>query len=229
MKNLLITVLAIFISISTAFAQDASNCEQTCMVERTIYEGAILGVKFGCQCGEKKKAGVKIAEIVPETAASNSILRENDIINSVNDKQIKRRAQIIEILSKMKPFESVKFTFTRDGMVNNVDIILGARTSRTVLEEVCCDLAGDLLSDDNVSVFPNPAVKEINVAFKKAIEGSYNFEIFNTNGVRLYQTSQVLHKGEFSKQINVEDFDKGVYVIKVSQGDKTYSSLFAVK
>ncbi len=229
MKNLTIALLAIFMTTSVAFAQQDENCQKTCMVERTIYEGALLGVKFGCQCGEKHKAGAKITEIIPETAAANSILRVNDIITSINDKRTKRRAQVIDLLSKMEPFEVVKFTFVRDGIVNNADITIGARTTRIVKEEVCCDLAEDLLNDKNVSVYPNPAVKDINIAFKKIEEGAYNFEIYNTNGVRLYQNEQVLQNGELSKQINVEDLDKGVYVVKVSRGDKTYSSLFAIK
>lgn len=144
MKNITLSLLAVFVTTCYTFSQNDYNCVKTCMIEKTIHEGAILGVKFGCQCGTKNKAGVLIEEIVNDTAAAKSILQVNDVILSVNDKRTKRRARIIDILNRMKPFQNVKLEFLRDGVIKNVDVILGARITRIIQEEVCCDLAENL-------------------------------------------------------------------------------------
>ena len=229
MKNLTLTLLAVFMTTCFTFSQNDINCKKTCMVEKTIHEGALLGVKFGCQCGEKKKKGVLIQEIVDGSAADKSILQAGDVILSVDGKKTKRRDNIIQAINKMDPFQKATFEYSRDGFVNSVDVILGARTTRIELVEVCCDVKEDLFSSENITVYPNPAVNEINVSFTKIEAGTYNFEIYNTNGVRLFDDSQTLKKGEFSKKIDIERLDKGVYVIKVTRNSKTFSSLFAIK
>jgi photosystem II stability/assembly factor-like uncharacterized protein len=74
---------------------------------------------------------------------------------------------------------------------------------------------GDELVEDQVSVFPNPAISELNITSDKEI--SY-ISIFSMDGRIVYDKMK-----EVSFMVPVENFEKGVYTIHIDFEDGTTS------
>lgn len=68
-----------------------------------------------------------------------------------------------------------------------------------------CDISVDELQTSNVSVFPNPAVNELNIFGVNALQ----YEILNTQG------KQVLSSNETTQSIDVSSIPEGIYVLKI--------------
>lgn len=69
---------------------------------------------------------------------------------------------------------------------------------------------------NNLTIFPNPAKDKVNINF--AIEGTQNIkiELLSLTGNTLF--SEVLNnfKGEYAKTLNVSDFAKGIYFLRIT-------------
>ncbi len=86
----------------------------------------------------------------------------------------------------------------------------------------CYDTGGNFITslndifieDNSITLYPNPACKEVNISSENIIN---SIEIFNSLGQKLYQTN-VKAKG---KTLDINSLSKGVYIIGVST-DKGY-------
>ena len=61
------------------------------------------------------------------------------------------------------------------------------------------------------------------------LQGEYNFAIYMTNGVLVKQYNKHFAKGDLNEVLNVDKLEDGVYVLKISKDNTTYSNLFVVK
>lgn len=231
MKRGLPLVFALLSFISILNAQTNKDCKNTCTIDKTVYETAFLGVQFGSPCDKESKTdkGVVILKVVDNTAAAENNLQPYDLVLAINDLEVNRRGDAIKAIAAYKPFDTVRFTIYSNGKTVFKTITLGAKTTKVVQVEICCDQATSSLSKDNISLFPNPAVSKLNVAFKTVIQGEYNFAIYMTNGVLVKEYKTNFIKGELNKEINVDKLEDGVYVLKISKDNTTYSNLFVVK
>jgi len=223
MKNKLLFLLGLFLSATPILAQTNLDCQKTCIVEKTEYQGALLGVQLKVNCGDQ---GAYIGNVVPNTAADKSVLEVNDLLLSVDDIEIKFPKHFIDIIGKYKPFQEINLVYERNAKVYTTQVVLDAKTSKIIKEEVCCDVFN---LEENIVVYPNPAVKNLNIAFKKSMQESYTFEIFNLNGVRFFSEENTKLNNNLTKAISVENLEDGVYVLKIKQGSNTHSSMFVVK
>ncbi|MBC7850603.1 MAG: T9SS type A sorting domain-containing protein [Chitinophagaceae bacterium] len=62
-----------------------------------------------------------------------------------------------------------------------------------------------------IKFYPNPAVSFINFEFQKAYDKSYNFQIFNFLGKKVFEVNNVTPK----TVVSVADFFRGVYIFQL--------------
>ncbi|MDO6595462.1 T9SS type A sorting domain-containing protein [Oceanihabitans sp. 2_MG-2023] len=226
MKNSLLFLFGFFFCVTPIFSQSEKDCKKTCTIDKVVYEKAYLGVQFGGPCGRETEKGVIILNVLENTAADVNKLLIEDVVLSINNIEVNKMVEAKKIIASHKPFDTLEFKVLSEGRTLTKNIKLGYRNSKKVQEEVCCD---SFNLEENIVVYPNPASVNLNIEFKTAIEGNYDFEIFNLNGVRFYDDKNYHIKNQLIKTINVEKLEDGVYVLKIKQGSKTHSSMFVVK
>jgi hypothetical protein len=62
-----------------------------------------------------------------------------------------------------------------------------------------------------IKFYPNPATSIINFDFQKGYDKSYNFQIFNFLGKKVYEVSNVTPR----TVVNLTDFYRGVYIFQL--------------
>lgn len=72
----------------------------------------------------------------------------------------------------------------------------------------------------DLTVYPNPANKELNLRFEASATATV--EIYDVLGKKM---KSYTHTGNTSST-NISDLKPGLYIIKVTEGDKTYSRTF---
>jgi len=77
--------------------------------------------------------------------------------------------------------------------------------------------AGDI--EDEVTLYPNPANDVLNVIVDVESDESSDVTIYSTSGEMMQHVT--LPAGE--EQININKLRPGVYIVKVTIGDETYS------
>ncbi|QXP60292.1 PDZ domain-containing protein [Olleya sp. HaHaR_3_96] len=231
MKRFLPLVFVLLCFTTALQAQINQDCKNTCTIDKIVYETAFLGVQFGSPCNKESDSdkGVVILKVIEGTAAADNKLQPYDLVVAIDGLEVNRRGDAMNAVKAYEPFDTVRFTILRDGKTLVKTITLGAKTSKVIQEVVCCDEAISSLSKENISLYPNPAVSELNIAFKEVIQGEYNFAVYMTNGVLVKQYNKRFVKGDLNEKINVDKLEDGVYVLKISKDDTTYSNLFVVK
>jgi hypothetical protein len=231
MKRFLPLVFVLLCFTTVANAQINQDCKNTCTIDKIVYETAFLGVQFGSPCDKESKTdkGVIILKVIEGTAAADNKLQPYDLVLAMDGEAVNRRGDAMNAVKAYQPFDAVRFTILRDGRTLIKTITLGAKTSKVVQEVVCCDEAVSSLSKENISLFPNPAVSKLNVSFKQVIQGEYSFAVYMTNGVLVKEYKKRFVKGDLNEEINVDKLEDGIYVLKISKDDTTYSDLFVVK
>jgi len=88
--------------------------------------------------------------------------------------------------------------------------------------EVCkqAPLGTDTYNLDSFSLWPNPAGSTANVKFNSESSGNINVSLFDLNGRTVQSEKFEGTGGLFTKSLNVENLASGVYIVKVSQGDR---------
>lgn len=228
MKKITLVLLVTIMAFSASFAQIAnSNCQNTCEVERVVQEGAFLGVKiYGLRC-TSSYYGVYIKEVLPNTAAEKFNFQEKDIIVSVDGNDLYSTKELVDLIATYKPSDVVSILYKRNGVEKEMDVILGAKTTKIVKETICCDDNDAYFNDLNMTLYPNPTVSKINFSMDKAEAGRYAFQIFNTIGAEVFYTIENFDAG-FSKNIDLSDLSSGEYFLKISKGKNTFTKTFVV-
>lgn len=81
----------------------------------------------------------------------------------------------------------------------------------------------DKSTDIGLTIFPVPAVGNLNVVFVANAPGNAKIEIVNTAGQVVYQQTQAISAGNFSASLNTSGQLPGNYVVKVTLGQKVYA------
>jgi hypothetical protein len=81
----------------------------------------------------------------------------------------------------------------------------------------------DKSTDIGLTIFPVPAISNLNVVFVAQETGDLTLSLFNTAGQVTYQQQQAITAGNFSTVINVGSQLPGTYMLKVMLGKKIYS------
>ncbi len=119
--------------------------------------------------------------------------------------------------------------------IENYGIIYAATYGRGIFR------AGDIIdgiddheivmgtSNASISVYPNPVVNSANIKIHLVETSDVEIQIFDMSG-RLMQslTRNNLQKGDNSVEINVSDFNKGTYIVKMIAGKTVGTSKFVI-
>ena len=70
-------------------------------------------------------------------------------------------------------------------------------------------------SINNLDVYPNPSLNIFNISFVSDIEQTVRIKIFNLMGSEIYKEEKENFIGEYIKQINLEKYNKGVYLLEI--------------
>ena len=76
-----------------------------------------------------------------------------------------------------------------------------------------------ICSNASVSVYPNPAHTRVHIRFERGFENNWKIELLTVSG-KLMKKMEYTGSGK-EKQINVEDMSPGLYILKISSGEKT--------
>ncbi len=76
---------------------------------------------------EKTDEGLKVKEVVPNSAAEKAGLQKEDIITKVNDKKLADAKELMNAISSLKPNDEVKISYLRAGKKNSTTAVLGEK------------------------------------------------------------------------------------------------------
>jgi hypothetical protein len=101
-------------------------------------------------------------------------------------------------------------------------------TSRGVFTELILTGVNDnIILNKDITIYPNPAVNEVEIGFNVSIPGNYKIQIFDLQGNILSTIfNNFAGKGEYKFKNNLIDnfgnkLNSGVYLIKMSSSEKT--------
>ena len=75
----------------------------------------------------------------------------------------------------------------------------------------------DDLSD--LKIYPNPGEGLFNIAADRL--GTYNLEVYNSNGMRVIAVSQI---SDSMHQLDLRNMAEGIYTLRIFQGEKSFST-----
>jgi hypothetical protein len=122
---------------------------------------------------------------------------------------------------------NAQFRFQCDASANGDHIYIDAVTvtasgnGSRIAEEVISNIElleeledrGGIDEEIEISLYPNPASDRVMIESNSAIQ---SLEIYSINGQRVYQSNT----NDFEVQINVSEFESGVYLVKIKTGDE---------
>ena len=80
-------------------------------------------------------------------------------------------------------------------------------------------IRGDLGSSiQNLIVYPNPSRDLFNISFNSEKIQDLGIRIINVIGAEVYREEKKQFVGEYIKQINLDNYDKGIYFLEIETG-----------
>lgn len=76
---------------------------------------------------------------------------------------------------------------------------------------------------DQLTIYPNPSNGKLSVKFVSDNKEDIAVKILDEYGKTVWNEKEIEFNGEYSKEIDFTSFNKGVYIVKVSQGKRTVS------
>lgn len=71
------------------------------------------------------------------------------------------------------------------------------------------------------NIFPNPSTGAFNVTFNTAVRSNYKVTVVNTLGQKVYEETLNSFSGSYSKQLDLGQLGKGVYMINISDDENS--------
>ena len=76
---------------------------------------------------------------------------------------------------------------------------------------------------EQLSLFPNPARDEVNVRFVAIKAGAYDVNLYDATGKALLTQKAQFNEGENTASFDVMPLPRGLYVVKVSNGEELFA------
>jgi len=93
-------------------------------METLIPQGGYLGIQMETVEGAK---GVRVMQVMPNTAASKAGLKKDDIIIRIGETVIDKQQKIFDVLSQTRPGDVVKMLIVREDEEKKIEVTLGKR------------------------------------------------------------------------------------------------------
>ncbi len=94
--------------------------------ERTLRESDQAFVGVGVE-NHTEGTGVKVRQLAEDSPAEKAGLRVGDVILNLNGKIVGSMLEFRSLLTALKPGDSVKMLFSREGETKSVDLVLGSK------------------------------------------------------------------------------------------------------
>jgi len=85
----------------------------------------------------------------------------------------------------------------------------------------------EVINENNLQIFPNPSNSNVNIFFANPISEKIKIELLNVQGQLLSVQQQNLNNG--GAQLNVENLADGIYLLRVTMDEKTWSEKITVQ
>ena len=85
---------------------------------------------------------------------------------------------------------------------------------------VDCTGIDELTSSENVTIYPNPNNGLFNISITNVMPGELNIVINDVEGRTVFASQEKAGAGLYNKQINLEELAKGLYYMKLSNGNQ---------
>lgn len=89
--------------------------------------------------------------------------------------------------------------------------------------------AKDKLKPDNLKYFPNPNEGKFTLSFDLPENGDAIITIFDMAGKELFRDSTTAQSESYESQIDISEYGKGTYILKIEIGDKACSKKIIVE
>lgn len=227
MKKIASLFLALTLVVGFAVAQtaDLSNCKQTCEVVKLVEEGPLLGVQIK---NGPNRQNAQVIRVLENTQAEKHGFAIGDIITKVDGEVVKNNYHLVQIIQAHQPGDKVMITYVRDGKETTDKVRIGAKSVKTVTETICCDEEETAkVSNNDLSLFPNPVVDEVSVKIKKAFDGEAHIQIIDVKG-QIVKDYSLQNQGKFNEKINVNDLTSGQYFVRIAAAGEVYTEKFTI-
>jgi len=88
---------------------------------------------------------------------------------------------------------------------------------------------GDILLIDNLTIYPNPTRGIFNLTYTSNNNEDISVEVIDAFGKRIFNDTNPVFFGEYSKQIDLSNQPKGVYIVQVYTGNSYVSKRLVVQ
>lgn len=161
-------------------------------------DGELKDISKEALMDEQIQAALKAAGVDDKTSSADKMLVLNVETDSEGDKGEKKVTRIM-ILKKVKITEATK---------EETDV-MGKKTGSI----------DQKLNLDKLNFYPNPNNGKFHLNFNLTTKGSTDISIFNMEGRSVYTESLKDFSGSYDKEIDISAHPKGVYFVKVKQGE----------
>lgn len=93
---------------------------------------------------------------------------------------------------------------------------------------VTVGISDNAKEDEDLMVFPNPAKSELNIQLSGKISGESQISIFNLSGAKVYEGLVSANANLNHYQVNISDYQPGIYVLIVRSGNEFYRKEVAI-
>lgn len=126
---------------------------------------------------------------------------------------------------EMKELEDMGVSIQVDGKGDNKTVVV-ARIIR--IEDVEPEEDEESLEVESLNLYPNPNSGQFKLKFEVEGNKATTVEVFDTAGKRVFD-SKVKGAGKHEIDLDISDNDKGVYILKLTQGKKVSTKKIVVQ
>ncbi|MFY9311125.1 MAG: T9SS type A sorting domain-containing protein [Bacteroidia bacterium] len=107
------------------------------------------------------------------------------------------------------------YTATQNGSYTVVVTVAGCSSAASTAVSVINAGIDQLANNSFFTIYPNPNEGNFNIDFRTSVKATYTLELKNTLGQVVYKEMLNDFNGQYQKQIDVNQFGKGLYMISV--------------
>ncbi len=214
----------------------SSPCER---LEKEFYNNAILGVYVN------STGSATLTGTIPNTGAVRAELMSGDIIESVDGNSIPSFVELKKTISSHLPGDRVAVQYRRDGVLRTAEVVLNSYADVNAemvskLKAECAKvtnnsiIAGERinrveLNPATLNLAPNPTNGSVNISLAGLDAIEFRMTITDLIGNKFFDRSVNNTQNSFSTAVDLSDAPRGVYLVTVSQGNKTFKEKLIIE
>lgn len=88
---------------------------------------------------------------------------------------------------------------------------------------------GNLLTDETVSIYPNPAVNDLYLEVNALKQTEIELNILNLLGQAIVRERVTLEQGINKHAVSLPELEEGLYIVRINSGDENYMKKLVIK